>query len=128
MDFKGPKSVFRDGIFYVISSKNDHPIALMEAQSFIVKPSTYEHVGLSVEKVDRSRLTDGNCYQSTDDVRDWWPMEMEYTKTNCDLFVISRFMNCSMAGYQRYTMNKERKDLRKNVPLKQPFHAISPTF
>ena len=51
MEFKGTRSVNRAGIFYTISAKGNHPVAVVEKQAYIANPGSYEHLSLRINQV-----------------------------------------------------------------------------
>ena len=48
--------------------------------------------------MDRTKLGEEHCYPSPKSA-DWWPFELNYTKTNCDLFMMQTNLNCSMLDF-----------------------------
>ena len=51
MKFKATKAMNEAGIFYTISSKDEHPAAVVEKRAYIAKTGTYEHLSLKINQV-----------------------------------------------------------------------------
>ena len=51
MKFKGSKSVYEAGLFYAISSKDEHPAAVVEKQVYMAHAGTVEHLSFHINQV-----------------------------------------------------------------------------
>ena len=51
MKFKGTKAVYESGIFYAISSKDEHPAAVVEKQVHMAKAGTMENLSFNIHQV-----------------------------------------------------------------------------
>ena len=47
----------------------------------------------------RSKLGGEHCYESTESVEDWWPLDINYSRTTCELLQLDNAINCTLLDY-----------------------------
>ena len=65
----------------------------------VIIGGSYSYDFFKLSQICRTKLGPNHCYENTDSVKDWWPLDVNYSKSTCDLLELDAVLNCSLLDF-----------------------------